>query len=326
MKKGYDKIVYVVATLLVAILMSAYADGQSNGTTRTKTATSESTTGLLKGMVSSKTETVAVPVQLTGIDTDYYYINGVPDTVDVTLTGSSALVTAAKNTKNFQVYADLKKLTDGEHTVALKVSGLNRDLTYKLAKQKLTITIYKRTSAYYTVHTDYNKDAIADGYTVGTVTSSVNNVQLMGRQSAIDSVASVVAAVNLQRDTKKSVSQEVNLQALDVNGHVVDVAISPQVTTVKIPVSAGTGTKQVPIAIKTKNGNADDFDLTGSVNEITVRGKIDVLNKLKEIPVTVDLSGVTSASSQTITVNTPEGTDSVDPTTVTITITPKEQN
>ncbi|MBC6498421.1 hypothetical protein H7R52_05450 [Weissella confusa] len=53
MKKGYDKIVYVVATLLVAILMSAYADGQSNGTTRTKTATSESTTGLLKGMVSN---------------------------------------------------------------------------------------------------------------------------------------------------------------------------------------------------------------------------------------------------------------------------------
>ncbi|MBC6498422.1 hypothetical protein H7R52_05455 [Weissella confusa] len=68
--------------------------------------------------------------------------------------------------------------------INLKVSGLNRDLTYKLAKQKLTITIYKRTSAYYTVHTDYNKDAIADGYTVGTVTSSVNNVQLMGRQSA----------------------------------------------------------------------------------------------------------------------------------------------
>ncbi|MEY4665667.1 hypothetical protein FO439_03360 [Weissella cibaria] len=325
MKKSYDKLIYLGATLLVAILMSVYADGQSTKTTRNSTESGATTTGILKGLVSSKSEKVSVPLQLNGIDTDEYYISGAPDTVDVTLTGSSALVTAAKNTKNFQVYADLTKLTDGTHTVALKVSGLNRDLTYKLAKAKVTVTIYKRTSAYYTVHTDYNKDAIADGYTVGTVTSSVNNVQLMGRESAVNEVQTVVAVAQLKRDTSKSVTQTVTLQALDAKGHPVDVGISPQVTTVKIPVTAGTGTKQVPLKIKTKNGPASNFNLTGSVNEITVRGKIDVLNKLKEIPVTVDLNGVTAASSQDVTVNTPDGTDSVNPTTVTVTITPKEQ-
>jgi YbbR domain-containing protein len=135
----------------------------------------------------------------------------------------------------------------------------------------------------------------------------------------------VVAVAQLKRDTSKSVTQTVTLQALDAKGHPVDVGISPQVTTVKIPVTAGTGTKQVPLKIKTKNGSASNFNLTGSVNEITVRGKIDVLNKLKEIPVTVDLNGVTAASSQDVTVNTPDGTDSVNPTTVTVTITPKEQ-
>ena len=42
--------------------------------------------------------------------------------------------------------------------------------------------MYKRTSSYYSSENYHNKDAIADGYTVGTVTSSVNNVQIMGRQ------------------------------------------------------------------------------------------------------------------------------------------------
>ena len=37
MKKSYDKLIYLGATLLVAILMSVYADGQSTKTTRNST-------------------------------------------------------------------------------------------------------------------------------------------------------------------------------------------------------------------------------------------------------------------------------------------------
>ena len=184
--------------------------------------------------------------------------------------------------------------------------------------------MYKRTSSYYSVKTNYNKDAIADGYTVGTVTTSVNNVQIMGRQSAINVVDSVVADVQLKRDTKKTVRQKVTLQAVDANGNPVDVAVSPQVTTVKIPIKTGNGTRQVPLDLKTKNGNASEFSLSGSVNEVAVQGNIDVLNKLKNVQAVVDLSGVTTATQKDVTIDVPNGAESVDPKTVSVVITPKE--
>jgi len=324
MKKNYEKIIYLVVTLIVAIFMSAYADGLSGKSNRTQVEAGPTKNSLLNGFVSSKTEVVSVPLQLNGINTDDYYISGVPATVNVTLTGSAALVTAAKNTKNFQVYANLNHLNDGKHKVALKVRGLNRDLTYKLAKKQVPVTIYKRTKVFFTVKTDYNKDAIANGYTVGTVTSSVNNVQLMGRTNAINSVESVVAVAQLKRDTKKTVSQTVPLQALDAQGNPVAVGISPQTTQIKIPVTSGVGTKQVPLKIKTKNGDADSFTLAASVNEITVRGKINVLNKLNELPITVNLDKITTPVAQAVTITPPTDTESVDPKTVTVTITPKE--
>ncbi|SCB97852.1 CdaR family protein [Weissella bombi] len=322
MKWHTDKMVYGLLTLAVAIFMSAYTDSQTSSTRRTDNQTE----GLSKigKIASSRSEKITVPIQFTGINTDDYYISGAPDNVEVTVNGPAALVTAAKNTKNFQVSANLKNLSDGAHTVTLKVTGLNKDLTYKVKHPKVNLTIYKRTSSYYSVKTNYNKDAIADGYTVGTVTSSVNNVQIMGRQNAIDAVDSVVANVQLERNTKKTVKQKVTLQAVDVNNNPVDVAVSPQDTTVKIPIEKGNGTKQVPLDLKTKNGNASEFTLSGSVNEVEVKGNVDVLNKLKSVEAVVDLSNITAKSEQEVTVNVPDGAESVDPKTVSVVVTPKE--
>jgi YbbR domain-containing protein len=322
MKWHTDKIVYGLLTLAVAVFMSAYTDSQASSNRRTDNQT-EGFANISK-IASSKTDKVTVPIQFTGINTDDYYISGAPDNVEVSISGPAALVTAAKNTKNFQVAANLKNLSDGTHTVTLKVVGLNKDLTYKIKQSKVTLTIYKRTSSYYSVKTNYNKEAIADGYTVGTVTSSVNNVQIMGRQNAIDAVDSVVANVQLERDTKKTTKQKVTLQAVDVNNNPVDVAVSPQDTTVKIPIEKENGTKQVPLDLKTKNGNAAEFTLSGSVNEVAVKGNVDVLNKLKSVQAVVDLSNITAESEQEVTVKVPDGAESVDPKTVSVVVTPKE--
>ncbi|APS41395.1 putative secreted protein associated with spyDAC [Weissella jogaejeotgali] len=323
MKRRTDKIVYSLLTLVVAVFMSAYTDSQSTASNR-RSNDDTSQLSTIGKITSSQSETVSVPIQFSGINTDDYYISGAPDNVAVTISGPSALVTAAKNTKNFQVSANLKNLSDGTHTVSLKVTGLNKDLTYKLKTPKVTLTMYKRTSSYYSVKTNYNKDAIADGYTVGTVTSSVNNVQIMGRQAAINAVDNVVADVQLKRDTKKTVRQKVTLQAVDVNGNPVDVAVSPQVTTVKVPVKTGNGTRQIPLDLKTKNGNASEFSLSGSINEVAVQGNTDVLDKIKNVEAVVDLSGVTTTTEKDVTIKVPDGAESVDPKTVSVVITPKE--
>jgi YbbR domain-containing protein len=324
MKNKWTKLGYLIGSLLLALLLSVYTLGKSDSYgSRADTASSDSTS--FTGLTSQKTITLSMPVQLTGIDTNKYYITGVPEAVKIKLTGSAALIDAAKNTKNFSISADLTNLTDGEHSIRLKVSGLNRDIIYKLTTTKLNVAIYKRATANYTVKTSYNDDAIAEGYAVGTVTSSVTNVQIMGPEALVNSVARVVAVVNLPRDTKESSSHRVTLQALDANGNAVNVTIAPEVTTVKIPVSAGTGSKTIPVKFSTSNGEAENFDITASVNEVTITGKMDSLEKISSVSVPVDLSNITTTTTQTVTLSTPNGADSISPTTVTVTITPKEQ-
>lgn len=324
MKISWEKLFYILGSLLMAILLSVYTTGRSDTySTKSTSTTTTSRTGL-PSFTSSETAKISVPVQINGADSNKYLIEGVPNTVDISITGSAALVAAAKNTKNFSVYIDLSSLSEGTHTVPLKVQGLNRSLTYSLSKKNLNIAIYKRSVAYYTVHPEYNESAIASGYNVGTVTSSVTNVEVMGRASLVNQVDRVVATVQLGRDTTSTTSHTVELKALDSDGNTVDVTISPEVTTVRIPVTAGTGDKTIPIKFTTKNGTASDFDITADVNEFTVHGKMNVLNKLSAINVTVDLKDVTSTSQQTVQVDTPDGADSITPNTINVTITPKE--
>lgn len=321
MKFSWEKLFYLLGSLIMAILLSVYTTGRSDSYGMRNSSTSISQNSLF---TNNETAKISVPIQITGIDTNKYLVEGVPDDIDVKVTGSTALVTAVKNTKNFTVYIDLNALNEGNHTVPLKVQGLNRSLTYELSKQNLNIAIHKRSVAYYTVEPVYNEDAIATGYNAGTPTSSVTNVEIMGRANLVEDVSRVVANVQLPRSTTSTTTHTVELKALDNKGNPVDVTISPAVTTVRVPVKAGTGDKTVPVKFNTKNGNANDFDITADVNEFTVHGNMAVLNKLNNIEVPVDLKNITSTQQISVEVKTPDGAESITPNTINVTITPKE--
>ncbi|MCM0583039.1 hypothetical protein H9L19_05390 [Weissella diestrammenae] len=323
MFKKIDKIIYIVFSFILALLLAFYVDSTvPSKTSKVQNDTSGTTKNLL-GIGLQKTETMTMPIQLSGIDTNEYIVIGVPETMGIKLTGPTAMVTTTMNTKNFQIYANLKGLSDGEHYITLKVSGLNKDLTYKLDQTKLKVSIYKRATKNFTVTPTFNKEAVAEGYEAGDATSSVTSAQVIGSRNAVVLVDRVVANVQLNRDTKDSVTKKVTLQALDINGNAVDVTISPAEATVKIPIKAGNGSKQVPLKISTKNGDASKFTVTANINEVTVAGKMDALEKLKSVSVTADLSNVTAVTEETVTIASPDGASTITPGTVVITITPK---
>ncbi|AEJ23264.1 CdaR family protein [Weissella koreensis] len=303
-KMTFSKIVYLILSLLMAVLLAIYVDGTT--LSRSSAVQKQNSTGLV-GLGLQKTDTSTMPIQISGISTDNYIVTGLPETVDVKITGPSALVTAAMNTKNFQVYANLKGLSEGSHQISLNVSGLNHELTYKLNEKTFNINIAKRATQNFKVQTVYNKEAIADGYQVGDVTSSVTTAQIVGSQTAVASVNRVVASVQLNRNTKESTNKEVALQAVDVNGNAVNVTISPATAVVSIPVKAGTGTKDVPIKIETKNGDASQFDITADINSLKLSGDAEKLAEVSSLTATVDLSNVVQNSQQTIDLDIPEG-------------------
>jgi len=321
MKSKFEKTLYSLVCLVLAILLAVYVNEQ-HGVNITREGPNESKIGDFKGLVSTKKATVTVPLQLNGLDADKYYVAGAPETVKVEIEGAAALVTTAQNTKNFQVYADLTDLDIGDHRVTLKESGLNTGLTFKIIPERLDITIAKRATATHDVQVKFNESAIAEGYHVGKVTSSVDKVEISGRADAVWAVDRVIANVQLKRDTTNTVNRSVVLQAVDANGTPINVGISPQIAKVEIPVIAGDGNRDIPIKFVGENGELSRYEITGSLNEVRVSGKVSELDVLKSIEVPINLEGITEETTKTLTIKAPKGMK-LDEDRIQVTIKPK---
>ncbi|WP_237389444.1 YbbR-like domain-containing protein [Companilactobacillus zhachilii] len=247
----------------------------------------------------TKRATLTVPLQLQA-DVDKYYITGYPENVKVTIEGPSALVTATKNTQNFNLYLNLKDLSIGQHRVQIKESGLNSELTYSIKPKYVTVNIQRRETKKFAVDVDYNKESLATGYEAGKTEVSPDTVTVTGAASEIEKIARVIVKPILPKGIKSTFDQEVLVQALDKNGKTVNVTLDPQTVHVKIPITIQS--KQVSINLKQQgDSNNSNLSLESDVKNIRVFGtqsQIDAINSSVDIP--VDVSDVTGNTKKSI--------------------------
>ncbi len=288
-----SKWAYRLLAFLLAIGLFAYVNVQNINNTRQDASTDNSITATAK-------RTISVPLQLNA-DTDKYFITGYPEKVKVTIEGSASLVTVTANTQNFRILANLQNLGVGTHKVRLTESGLNKDLTYKIKPETITVKIQDRKTRRMPIQIHYNKDSLAPGYSVGNEKLSADTAEITGAKGEINRVYQVVANVVMTRNTKTSVSQEVILQALDENGNTVNVVVSPETVRVTLPISIPS--KSVPLILK-PTGNAPSgkaVTVTSTTNNITIYGASSVLKDIDELNVPVDISGISASQTKTLT-------------------------
>ncbi|WP_391483937.1 CdaR family protein [Lactiplantibacillus plantarum] len=256
-----------------------------------------------------------------------YFVTGYPENIKVTIEGPSALVTTTANTQNFKVYANLSKLAVGRHSVKVEVDGLNKELSYGLSQKYIHVNIQPRRTATYKVSADFNKANVADGYEVGSARLGTSSVKVTGAVSEVSKVAKVVAVVNTNKNLEKSVNQQAIIEALDANGQNLNVVLTPSTTSVYIPITQATTTKDVPIDLKASGKTAADtsYSFSSDTKSVTVTGTKAALAKLKSLPVNVDVTNVDSTTTKTVDVSTSDedGISSVSPTSVKVKITVK---
>nr|WP_286011902.1 CdaR family protein [Pediococcus pentosaceus] len=177
-----------------------------------------------------------MPVDLD-VNTSKYVVSGYRENVKVTLSGTSALVTTLTNTRNFKVYLDLQDYKAGKYTVKYKVAGLGKDIKYKIDPELAKISIARRRTKNFEIRYRYDTNMIKEGYTMGNVKSSTTEVQATGSATDIERISQVVADVNVPSNTTEDISARAVLQALDVNGNIVNVVLTPQSVNVTIPVT-----------------------------------------------------------------------------------------
>ncbi|MEC1270182.1 CdaA regulatory protein CdaR [Bacillus vallismortis] len=253
-------------------------------------------------------------------DDENYVVTGVPQTVNVTIKGSTSAVKKARQTKNFEIYADMEDLKTGTHKVELKAKNVSDGLTISINPSVTTVTIQERTTKSFPVEVEYyNKSKMKKGYSPEQPIVSPKNVQITGSKDVIDHISLVKASVNLEK-ADETIEKEAKVTVYDKDGNALPVDVEPSVIKITVPVTSPS--KKVPFKIE-RTGSLPDgvsiANIESSPSEVTVYGSQDVLDSLEFIDgVSLDLSKINKDSDIEADIPLPDGVKKISPSKVTL--------
>ena len=307
----------VFISLLMALLLFFYVDNQAST------------------VIDSAAEVLHNQTVEATYNKEAYVIEGIPETADVTLIGRTVDLYLAKQLSTGKVSVDLSNLKEGTHKVDLSYESSINSVTYKLDPSSITVNVYPKVSQTKTVTIDViNKDKLDSKLSVQSVTLDKEEVIIKGTDDEksshnIDKVATVKALVDVGSivDPKAGVNtvDKVKLVAYDKYGNVVDVEIVPETVTATVNIESYSGTaklKVIPKNIDKISFGKAISSITTSVNEISIYGDQETVNKYSEsyIPIEVDVAGLVDNKTYTVVVPKPEGIREVSEKTITVKI------
>lgn len=260
-----------------------------------------------------------------------YVIEGLPETVDITLIGrTSDLYLARQYTSSLSVSVDLRGLTPGSHKVKLNYTqGLKalKSIDYKIDPSSANIVVYEKVSE--TRELDYDilhKDKLDNTLILDSVDLSRNDVIIKGASYKLKQVATVKALVDIDDINNPKVGtftlKEIPLIAYDSDGKPVDVEIVPNSVDAQIKITSPS--KEVALQIVPKGDLAfgkSIKEFTPSISKVTIYGDESVINSIESIPVEIDVTNLSSSKTFNVNIDKPSGVRSISSKTVSIKVT-----
>ena len=255
-----------------------------------------------------------------------YVIEGLPETVDITLIGSKTDLYIAKQSSSQKVTVDLSGLKPGTHKVNITYSQNAGNIEYMVNPSVATVIISPKVSETRTLSVDLiNKDKLNSTLTIKNINYDTDKVVIKGSEKTLEKVAIVKALVNINDIITQEVGttsiKDVPLVAYDELGNVVDVEIVPQKIDVDLEITSPS--KELPIKIIPKGevsfGQAIS-SMSSSETKVTVYGDEDVLANLTYIPVEIDVTGLKENKEYKVELTKPVGVNSLSINNLTINV------
>lgn len=278
-----------------------------------------------------------VPVEVK-YNEEAYVIEGVPETVDITITGRKSDIYLAKQLGNHKVILDLTNYTPREtpYKVNFTYSKSINSLNYKLDPSYVQVTIKNKESQVKSITSDLlNINSLDSKLSVKSVTLSQSEVVIKGGSDALKEVASVKALIDLgsqKQGYKEAGTYDIDdalLVAYDSNGNRLDnIEIVPGTISASIVLDSYSVT--VPLEIKTtgnlvtgKSIASVMIDGKADAYTITIYGDKDEIENITSVPVAIDVDGLGNDSTKTYntTISKPNGVRMMSTEKVTITLT-----
>ena len=256
-----------------------------------------------------------------------YVVEGLPDSVDITLVGQKRHIFLAKQSPNGGVTVDLTGLKPGQHKVTLKYTQQLKSIDYRLDPSTVTVTIYDKVSQTKSLTYDIlHQDNLDTKLSIDNVELDRSEVIVKGAEYKLDKVATVRALVDVDEFAKQEAGEltidNIPLVAYDTNGKVVDVEIVPKTVTAKVTISSPS--KEVPIEIVPKGDLAFGKairSLSSNIDSVTVYGSEEALDRLDSLEVEVDVTGLEDDKEYTVTLKRPNGITEISEKTITVNVT-----
>ncbi|MGM0830990.1 MAG: CdaR family protein [Bacillota bacterium] len=247
-------------------------------------------------------------------DRENLEVSGLPDTVNVTVEGSKAIVQQAKQVKDFRVYVDLNDIGIGEHQVDINIDNISEKLDVKLDPNFVNISVQEKVTEEFTIEPQFNESILSNGYEAEGLAVDPKTVKVTGSKDEVERIAYVIATLDLDEEINENVTREARVQVLDREYNKLDVQIDPEV--VDVTVSVVNKSKSVPVTIKQKDSLPEGTTLESisvEPKEATIFGRQDVLDTVEELLAEIDLSKITKDSTITVPLALQDGLNKVAP-------------
>ena len=258
-----------------------------------------------------------------------YVVEGLPETVDITLMGNRSDLFIAKQSTTSKVTVDLSNLKPGTHKVNIEYNQPLSTINYSVNPSVATVNIYPKVSESKTLTTDIlNQDSLDEKLIINSVTPEITEVVIKGTddKNAVNSlkkVSAVKALVDVENMAKQEEGtitvKDVPLKAYDKEGNMLDVEIVPSKISVDLDVDSPS--KVVPIRIIPKGtigfGKAIS-SIDQSLQSVVVYGNKEVIDELEYIPVNVDVTGLREDKEYKLDIDKPKGVRSMSASTITL--------
>ncbi|MCM1370682.1 MAG: CdaR family protein [Clostridium sp.] len=263
-------------------------------------------------------------------NSEAYFIEGLPETVDIMLIGNKADLYIAKQSVIGNVTVDLKRYAgtlDGvTQEVAIEYNQGLSAVEYRVNPSTATVTIYKKDSISTTMTPEIlNADHLNETISIEGINIDDDNVIVKGARKYIKEVAVVKALVDIDKLSSqtldKQVLDNVALKAYDKDGNVVDVEIIPATASVEVELSESK--KLVPVQVIPSGTVAfglaiDTIEL--DTKEVWIYGSANDIKDITSIPVTVDVNQLANNKEYKLELPKPVGVKTMSINNVTVNV------
>lgn len=304
-------------SFMFAILLFTFVQSKNNTQMRTTSPTNGAS-------VTSVEVVTDIPISID-VDRDKYFVSGLPETATLRLEGSQSILTQTLATRNFEITTpDLNDLGPGTHVIKLQAKKLSNSLTYSIMPAEVTVEIEEKAVEDHAVSVEFNSSALAEGYAAKKPIVNPETVRISGAKSTIEKISEVSVIVMPDGNSiDEDIEMTLPVLVFDKNGELLNVNLEPSQVTVTIPVE-GTS-RNIPIVLRQTGDAHPDFTYEleladGERNNATVTGKEEMLKSLENLPLEVDVSGVTESTTRKIRLIPPSGVTVQRPETVEVVI------